>query len=130
MLVEQWLAVLANLVCMCQLPNPLNTRTADRMQVVPPILENGPTEHPNVLQKHMYGKQTMSKKQIAMCLNLRDVGAAAPENLRTRTLFRSSELLRCANHKYNVTACTCLACSLQHLALAYIASLLLISASL
>ena len=115
---------------MCQLPNPLNTRTADRMQVVPPILENGPTEHLNVLQKHMNGKQTMSKKQIAMCLNLRDVGAAAPENLRTRTLFRSSELLRCAHHKYKVTASTCLACSLQHLALAYIASLLLISAKL
>ncbi len=44
--------------------------------------------------KQMDGDQTVSKRKLALCLNLRDVGATMPDKLRTGIIFRSSQLLR------------------------------------
>lgn len=60
------------------------------LQGAPAMLGNGQAEQ----LKQLNGEQTVSKKKLALCLNLRDVGATMPDKLRTGMVFRSSQLLR------------------------------------
>ncbi len=70
------------------------------------MLGNGQAEQ---LKQCQNGDQTVSKKKLALCLNLRDVGATMPDKLRTGMIFRSSQLLRCdfdaADHPYCHFSC-------------------------
>ncbi|CAL8466634.1 g6170 [Coccomyxa elongata] len=65
------------------------TAGIDGMDGAAAVLGNGQAEQ----LKQVNGDQTVSKKKLAMCLNLRDVGATMPDKLRTGIIFRSSQLL-------------------------------------